>query len=85
MICEWLRAGRCANLGCEVVMSDAQGNVKDGTTMHIDHDHATNTVRGLLCSNCNLALGLLQDDSDRIRGLADYVEDHTPYSQAKEA
>ena len=29
---------------------------------HIDHCHKTNKIRGLLCTNCNVALGLLQDD-----------------------
>lgn len=27
----------------------------------IDHCHKTNKVRGLLCSNCNMGLGLLKD------------------------
>ena len=40
----------------------------------LDHDHVTGKMRGLLCSDCNLALGHASDDPERLRKLADYVE-----------
>ncbi len=40
---------------------------------HIDHCHLTGAIRGLLCSWCNQAEGLLQT-SKRARKLADYME-----------
>jgi hypothetical protein len=40
----------------------------------IDHDHETGAVRGLLCHNCNVALGHLRDSPALLRAAADYVE-----------
>lgn len=41
--------------------------------LHVDHDHKTGKVRGLLCTNCNAALGLLHDDPAIIRKLLQYI------------
>lgn len=41
---------------------------------HVDHDHRTFVVRGLLCRECNLALGLLEDSPKRITSLLRYIE-----------
>lgn len=30
----------------------------------VDHNHVTNQIRGLLCSKCNMAIGLLNCDID---------------------
>lgn len=39
-----------------------------------DHDHTTGLLRGVLCGNCNRALGLLQDSPTILRALAQYLE-----------
>jgi len=58
--------------GCEVC-----GDKPDNTRfIHIDHDHVTGRVRGVLCHPCNTALGLLNDNVDRLIALAAYVEHH---------
>lgn len=41
--------------------------------LHVDHDHATGAVRGLLCSDCNTALGHLHDSPEIIRRLLQYI------------
>lgn len=49
------------------------GKVK---VLAVDHCHATDKVRGLLCHACNCALGYLRDDPVLIRAAADYVESY---------
>ena len=43
---------------------------------HVDHDHITGIVRGLLCQTCNGALGLFYDNSALMRNAADYIDKH---------
>lgn len=42
----------------------------------VDHNHKTLAVRGLLCNNCNTALGMFQDDPLLIKRAADYLKAH---------
>lgn len=39
-----------------------------------DHDHETGAPRGILCRNCNLALGNMFDSPERLRAAAAYLE-----------
>ena len=52
-------------------------NIEPSSILHVDHDHVTGDVRGLLCNNCNWALGLFKDDSAVIRSAADYLDHGT--------
>ncbi|MFJ4933207.1 endonuclease VII domain-containing protein, partial [Streptomyces pseudovenezuelae] len=42
--------------------------------VHVDHCHKTGRVRGVLCFNCNSAIGKLGDDPDAVRRAAAYLE-----------
>jgi hypothetical protein len=44
------------------------------TRPNVDHCHATNRVRGLICHRCNIALGCVDDNPKILRALARYLE-----------
>ena len=54
---------------------------KDRDGINIDHDHTCcngsyscgKCVRGILCSQCNTALGLLNDERNKIISLLEYI------------
>jgi hypothetical protein len=41
--------------------------------LHVDHDHKTGKIRGLLCHNCNLALGRLGDSIQTLKSALEYL------------
>lgn len=49
--------------------------VKKGKELHVDHCHKTGIVRGLLCGNCNRALGLMKDNMSFLKNAIEYLLD----------
>lgn len=42
----------------------------------LDHCHVTNKVRGLLCHDCNTAIGKMKDNIDRLQSAINYLKKH---------
>lgn len=55
------QAGACAVCECAL------------TKYHIDHDHASGDIRGLLCRNCNLGLGFFRDSVPNLAAAIQYL------------
>lgn len=65
--------GCCATCDKPETGKDNNGRVK---WLAVDHDHENGAVRGLLCENCNKALGLIGDNVATLRAAIRYLERH---------
>ena len=44
------------------------------TNLVLDHDHTTGSIRGVLCGNCNSAIGMLGDSTVKVAGALAWLE-----------
>jgi hypothetical protein len=59
------QGGRCAVCG-------GTGWGKKGP--HLDHDHRTGAVRGIVCLSCNFAMGWIREDAQVAKNMAAYLD-----------
>ena len=43
-------------------------------TIVFDHDHKTDLFRGWICNRCNLALGLVKDNTETLMAMINYLK-----------
>ena len=48
------------------------------SALHLDHDHESGQLRGILCFRCNNALGDFDDDLGLLRAAIRYLESYLP-------
>lgn len=61
--------------GCCAVCA---GALPTGRLRHVDHDHQTGAVRGVLCQHCNQLLGFAREDIRILAGAIAYLGRHKP-------
>lgn len=57
---------------CKCCSKETSGSKKG---WHVDHCHTTGKIRGILCANCNIALGQVNDSVEHLEQLIDYIKE----------
>lgn len=68
--------GRCAICG------DPESGGRWKKRFHIDHNHETGKIRGLLCHGCNVAIGSLRENVTILENAIKYIEKHNNQSMS---
>lgn len=61
---------KCAICGQEISLFGSSKKL----TAHVDHDHKTGKIRGLLCQECNIGLGKFRDNTEYLLGALSYLK-----------
>ena len=66
----------CENQDGKCAICGVSGEESIYKSLYVDHCHGTGNIRGLLCFNCNVAIGHFRDDINRLTSAISYLESH---------
>ena len=69
---EWYDTQLKAQNGKCLICESTEGGGRS-STLHVDHDHKTEAVRGLLCRSCNTGIGLFKENTALLKKAIEYV------------
>lgn len=59
---------------CKICLEDL--NVLDSKSIHVDHNHITGRVRGILCKKCNSMIGLSKEKEYILNNAIKYLKEY---------
>ena len=62
------------NHQCAICGTTDPGGRHNSNYFVVDHCHSTNKIRGVLCNNCNTALGLVGDNISTLQSMIEYLQ-----------
>ena len=84
-----LRLEKIHGINYQQILEDQDGKCPiclyplEGTRTHIDHNHITGQVRGILHHQCNTSLGVFKDDPEILDRAASYLRENKNYGTSK--
>lgn len=69
---EWFEEQLDRQNGKCMICGTTEGGGKS-STLHVDHNHETGQIRGLLCQPCNTGLGLFKENTELLEKAIHYV------------
>lgn len=73
---DYYRMLSAQNNGCAIYGTTTPVNGRGNIFFDVDHDHTTGRVRGLLCRDCNVTVGVVEKKQDKIRLIYKYLEQY---------
>lgn len=71
------RCAICLRHESDCARKSKHGNRVYQIILHVDHDHDTGMVRGLLCHQCNTMLGYAREKCQVLQNAISYLQKHT--------
>jgi hypothetical protein len=70
-----MQDGCCAVCQRKVSIFSGTGSNDKSNAACVDHNHSTGEARGILCGDCNRAIGLLRESSAIVEAAATYLQE----------